>query len=344
MSKRDYYEVLGVERNATEGELKKAYRKLAIKYHPDKNPDNKEAEESFKEVAEAYDVLSDPKKKQHYDQFGHSNGPRGGGMNMDDIFSQFGDIFGGFGGQSRQQQVKRGQDLRMQVRLTLEEIYEGVTKKFKYVRMAECGTCNGKGGEDVQTCGTCEGHGHVAQVQHTNFGMMQQIITCPTCKGEGTIIKNPCGTCKGSGVEQKEELVEVKIPHSMSNGDALVMDHKGHAIRNGIAGRLIVIITEKSHGDFVRNGSELRYRAKLTYPEFVLGTKVDVPTIEGGKIRVTVPEYSKVGDILGIPKKGLKYRNREERASMMIELDIEMPTEVTDSEKELLEKLKNKED
>ena len=304
MAKRDYYEVLGVDKSASEDEIKKAYRKIAIKYHPDRNPGNKEAEEKFKEAAEAYDVLHDPQKRQQYDQFGF-NGPGagfggggfGGGasMNMDDIFSMFGDIFGGhagfgggfggFGGGGRQArpQQHRGNDLRLKVRLTLSEVATGVTKKFKVKKDITCSHCNGSGaeaGSGMETCQTCHGSGVITHTTQSIFGMMQTQGVCPTCGGEGKVIKNKCKECGGTGVVKGEEVVEINIPAGVAEGMIVNVPGKGNAgRRNGINGDIQVLIEEEPNDTFVRDGNNLIYNLLLDFPTAALGGEVEVPTI-----------------------------------------------------------------
>ncbi|HOS46688.1 MAG TPA: DnaJ domain-containing protein, partial [Paludibacter sp.] len=273
MSKRDYYEVLGVSKNATADEIKKAYRQKAIEFHPDKNPDDKAAEEKFKEAAEAYEVLSDNQKRQRYDQFGHAGmnggagGFGGGGMSMEDIFSQFGDIFGGhfgsfggfssfgdfgFGGGSRRgARVRKGSDLRVRVKLTLAEIAKGVEKKIKVKKYVPCQHCNATGaahGSEPVTCNTCKGSGRVTRVQNTILGQMQTQSECPTCEGEGTIIQNKCSYCNGEGILRAEEVIKINIPAGVSEGMQLSMNGKGNAARRGgVNGDLLILIEEKAH-------------------------------------------------------------------------------------------------
>lgn len=337
--KRDYYEILGINKDSSDKDIKKAYRKLAIKYHPDKNPDNSEAEELFKEVAEAYEVLSDSEKKLQYDQYGHDGPQNFGGFNTDEMFSEFDRMFGG-NRRRHNYRVKRGQDLRLNVSISLEEIFNGVTKKFKYKRMETCTPCNGVGGTGISDCETCKGHGIVMQVQNTQFGMMQTQMTCPTCNGDGKIIENKCKSCSGVGLNSNEVIVDAVIPHGISDGDALAIDNMGHGIKDGHYGRLIIIINEKKHDLYNRFGNDLRLKAKLSYSDLVLGTKIEINTIEGGNIRVTIPEFSNVGDNLRIQNKGMKLSNSETRGDMIIELEIIIPTEISEEDKKLLKKLK----
>lgn len=338
--KRDYYEILGVEPSADNKQIKKAYRKLAKKYHPDKNPDDAESEEKFKECSEAYSILSDSEKKEEYDRYGHGapQGMGGGGMNMEDILSRVNNMFGG--NHKPSFTVKKGDDLKLNTSISLEDIFNGVSKKFKYKRMESCKPCNGHGGTGIKTCHTCKGHGMVMQIQRTQFGIMQTQTTCPTCDGEGKVIENKCSICRGHGVTQKETTVDVDIPSSIKNGDAFAINSMGHGIKDGEYGRLIVVITEKNHKDYTRVGNDLRTTTKLIYSDLVLGAKVNISTIEGKAIRVTIPEYSKVGDNLRIQGKGMKIPNSQLRGDMIIELGINMPTKTNDEEKELLENLK----
>jgi molecular chaperone DnaJ len=298
MSKRDYYEVLGVSKGASEEEIKKAYRKLAIKYHPDKNPNDKSAEEKFKEAAEAYEVLSNAEKKQRYDQFGHAGvgGAAGGGaggfggMNMEDIFSQFGDIFGGSfgfgggGGSRGGRRVNRGSNLRVKVKLNLSEIANGVEKKIKVNKQVACNTCNGSGAKNsnYDTCRICNGSGVITRVQQTMLGAMQTQTTCNACQGEGKIIKDKCGSCHGDGVVRGEETISIKIPAGVADGMQLNVSGKGNAaIRGGINGDLIVLIEEEEHPELKREGQHLVYNLHISIPDAILGTNVEVPLVEG---------------------------------------------------------------
>ena len=310
--------MLGVDKSASEDEIKKAYRKIAIKYHPDRNPGNKEAEEKFKEAAEAYDVLHDPQKRQQYDQFGYA-GPGGasgfGGfnaqsMNMDDIFSMFGDIFGGHaggfsgfggfgGGGQRRPQEHRGSDLRLKVKLTLQEVATGVTKKFKVRKDITCSHCHGTGSQDggvTDTCPTCHGSGVITHTTQSIFGMMQTQGVCPTCNGEGKIIKNKCRQCNGTGVEKGEEVVEINIPAGVSEGMIVNVPGKGNAgHRNGINGDIQVFIEEEPNDTFVRDGNDLIYNLLLDFPTAALGGDVEIPTVEGTKLREKIEAGSQPG-------------------------------------------------
>jgi len=334
MSKRDYYEVLGVNKDATESELKKAYRTQSKKFHPDVNP---EGEDQFKEVAEAYETLSNKEKKQSYDTYGHG-GPQpqrgsNSGFNMEDIFNQF-----DFGGQRQRQ--RKGQDLVLNVKITLEEVFNGVTKKFRYNRTANCKTCDGVGGKKEKTCDLCQGHGYIFHQQETPMGTMRQMVNCSNCGATGKIVEEPCTTCDSRGVANKEEIVEVQIPNGIREGDTLQYLGMGHAIKSGPAGSLLIRILIQNHKDFIRDGSDLRHQLKLSYSELVLGEKIQVPTIDGKEILITVPPRSKPGDILRIIHKGIQIKGTTTRGDMMVILDIEMPVKVSDEEKELLEKLK----
>ncbi len=323
MSKKDYYEILGVDRNANENEIKKAYRSLSKKHHPDVGGD----EEMFKLVSEAYDILSDQEKRAKYDRFGHN----------DSHFSGFGG-FGGFGGFSNMQQ-NVGRDLRGYLNLTLEEIFNGARKNFKYKRFVSCKSCNGEGGHDVKTCNTCNGSGATTKIIRTQFGIFQSMEMCMDCQGEGKKYSKTCNVCNGHGVTRHEEEIQIDIPASIPDGGAIKYNGMGDAVKKGSSGMLYVIINELKHDKFVRDGDNIKYNLKLTYPDLVLGTKVEIPTIEGNVIRVTIPEYSKVGENLRIAKKG--FLSKGDRGDMFINLDIEMPTKITDNEREVLENLKN---
>ena len=359
MEKRDYYEVLGVERNANADEIKKAYRKAAIKYHPDKNPGDKEAEEKFKEAAEAYDVLSNPDKRARYDQFGHAGmngsaagggfGGFGGGFSMEDIFSQFGDIFGGhfgggfggFGG-GRGQAVNRGSDLRVKVKLTLAEIATGTTKKIKINKTIACDACGGSGAKDassIVTCPECNGSGYIVTVQNSFFGRMQTQSVCPTCGGQGRIIKEKCSKCGGEGTERGQEIIEVKIPAGVSDGMMLTVRGKGNAARNGgVSGDLLVVIEEEHSPELIRDGNDLIHNLNITVTTAILGGEVEVPTIDG-KARIKIAPGTHAGKVLRLRGKGLPDVNGYGRGDIMVVVDITIPDELTKEERKLVEQL-----
>ena len=366
--KRDYYEVLGVEKTASDAEIKKAYRKLAIQYHPDKNPGNKEAEEKFKEAAEAYSVLSDKDKRSRYDQFGHAGvgGAAGGGfsgqgMSMDDIFSMFGDIFGGgggfggfggfsgFSGSGRPQQRKfRGSDLRVKVKLSLKDISTGVEKKFKLKKYVTCEHCHGSGAEGnsgTETCPNCHGTGSVTRTQQSIFGMMQTQSVCPNCNGEGKIIKNKCKHCSGEGITYGEEVVEVKIPAGVAEGMQLTVSGKGNAgKRNGIAGDLLVVIEEESHPDLIRDDNDLIYNLLLSVPTAALGGTVEIPTIDN-KVKVKIEPGTQPGKVLRLRGKGLpnvnSYGYSNGTGDLLVNISVYIPETLSKEEKQALEKMQN---
>ena len=359
--KRDYYEVLGVEKNADAETIKKAYRKAAIKYHPDKNPGDKEAEEKFKEAAEAYDVLSNEEKRARYDRFGHAgmNGPGGGaggfggfgagGFSMDDIFEQFGDIFGGTfggfgGGRSRggRQRVNRGSDVRITVRLTLKEIAEGVTKKLKINKVVACEKCGGTGAKDKSsftTCSQCGGSGYVITVQNSFFGRMQTQSVCPTCQGEGRVIKDKCTHCNGEGTERGDKVVEVKIPAGVAEGMALTLQGMGNAARHGgINGDLIVVIKEESNPEFERQGNNLVHNLGISVTTAILGGDAEVPTIDG-RVRITIEPGTQSGKVMRLRGKGLPDVNGRGRGDIIVVVDVVIPTTLTKEERKLVEEL-----
>lgn len=332
MNKRDYYEVLGLNKNASPDEIKKAYRKLAKQHHPDKGGD----ETLFKEISEAYEVLSDENKKARYDQFGHNDNNMG---NHDDMFSGFNDMFSQFFRQ-RQKRERVGDNLTLTVKLTLEEIFEGVKKKYSYNRNVSCSDCSGHGGSDSTQCPACNGTGQIRNVNSTPFGFMEQISDCNVCNGTGTTFKTACKTCNGNGVNKKQEFVEVDIPSGIHNGMSFAMRGKGNAVKSGREGDLIVNIIELPHKDFVRNGNDLRLTLKLQYHQLVLGDKVDINTIEGNAIRIPISEYSKIGQNLRVPYKGMKELNTGKRGDLIVNLDIDMPTKLDDDVKAVIIDLK----
>jgi len=356
MSKRDYYEILGVNKNATEAEIKKAYRQMALKFHPDKNPNNKAAEDKFKEAAEAYEILSNPDKKSRYDQFGHAGvgssanqGYGGAGMSMDDIFSQFGDIFGdsfgGFGfGNSRRsgKRVNKGSNLRVKVKLTLEEIAKGVEKKIKVNKYITCDTCNGtgaKGGNAHRTCSTCRGTGHVTRITNTILGQMQSTSTCPECGGEGQIITDKCNTCFGNGIIKGEEVINLNIPAGVTEGMQLSLGGKGNsAARGGVAGDLIVVIEEVIHPELKREGNNLLYDHFISFPEAALGTSIEIPTIEG-KVRIKIDAGTQSGKVLRLKGKGLPSINSYGKGDLLVNINVWTPKSFSKEEKAILEKL-----
>ena len=361
MEKRDYYEVLGVSKSADATEIKKAYRKLALKYHPDKNPGDKEAEEKFKEAAEAYDVLSNEEKRHRYDQFGHAGvggagqGGFGGGMSMDDIFSQFGDIFGsfggfsgfgGFGGGRSARRVNRGTNLRVKVKMNLQEIATGIEKKIKVKKYVACQHCNGTGAKDgksYSTCSTCKGSGQVTRVQNTILGAMQTTSTCPTCEGEGKIINEKCTFCNGEGVLMSEEVISINIPAGVGEGMQLSLSGKGNAARRGgVNGDLIVLIEEEEHPELVRDGNDLLYNVFIGYPEAVLGETVEIPTIEG-KVKVKIEAGTQPGKILRLRGKGLPDVNGYGKGDLLAKVNVWIPKNLSKDEKKLVEKMKEAE-
>ncbi|MBR5061528.1 MAG: molecular chaperone DnaJ [Prevotella sp.] len=360
--KRDYYEVLGVSKNATEDEIKKAYRKIAIQYHPDRNPGDKEAEEKFKEAAVAYSVLSDKQKRQQYDQFGF-DGPNfgggfggfgAGGFSMDDIFSMFGDVFGGhggfggfngFGGRGQRAQY-RGTDLRLKVRLSLQEIATGVTKKFKVKKDVTCSHCHGSGaeaGSGSETCPTCHGQGVVVKTVRTMLGMMQTQSECPTCHGEGTVIKNKCRECGGTGVVRGEEVVEINIPAGVAEGMVVNVGGKGNAApHNGINGNIQVYVEEEQNDTFVRDGQDVIYNLLLDFPTAALGGEVEIPTIEGTKVKIKIESGTQPGKTLRLRGKGLPAVQGYGvgTGDLVVNISVYVPKELSRSEKEMLQKLR----
>ena len=360
-TKRDYYEVLGVGKNATPDELKKAYRKLALQYHPDRNPGDKEAEEKFKEAAEAYDVLSNPDKKARYDQYGHAgvDGAYGaGGMDMNDIFSNLGSIFGdlfggGFGGGfsgfsgfsgsngGGQRRVLRGTNLRIKVKLTLEEIDRGCEKKIKVSKYVPCKTCNGTGSKDGKTevCQHCHGSGVVIETKRTMLGMMQTQSACPHCGGEGRVVKDKCHDCHGDGIVKSDEIITINIPAGVQDGMQLAMHGQGNAApRGGIAGDLIVLVEEQEHELFERQDANLYYNAFITFADAALGATVEIPTLNG-KVKIKVDPGTPSGRVVRLRGKGLPVLNGYGRGDLLVSLNVWVPKDLTREEKKLLEQL-----
>jgi len=361
MAKRDYYEVLGVAKGASEAEIKKAYRKTAMKFHPDRNPDDKSAEEKFKEAAEAYEILSDADKKARYDRFGHAGvdpnmgggfGGRGG-MSMDDIFSQFGDVFadspfesffgGGARGGAQRRTGQRGSNLRIKVKMTLKEIANGTTKKIKVKKQVSCKTCAGSGAKDASsksTCGTCRGSGYVRQVKSTFLGQMQTTAACPTCSGSGNVITAKCGSCKGEGREYGEETIEIEIPAGVSEGMQLSMAGKGNAgPQGGRPGDLLINIEELAHETLQRDGNNIIHELFLNFPDAAIGTSVEVPTITG-KVKIKIPAGTQAGKLFRLKGKGLPEVQGYGKGDQLIHVNIWTPKKLSQEEIKILEKLK----
>lgn len=363
--KRDFYEILGVAKSSTQDEIKKAYRKVAMQFHPDRNPGDKASEEKFKEAAEAYEILSDTDKRAQYDRFGHqafSQGRGGGGggfsgagMNMDDIFSQFGDIFGEespfgsfFGGGNGRRSSGgrargvRGSNLRIKIKLNYEEMAKGVSKTVKVKKHVTCTTCTGSGAKDknsIQTCGTCGGSGQVRRVQNTFLGQMQTVTTCPTCNGEGSTIANKCTACKGEGRVYGEETVTIEIPAGVQEGMQLSMNGKGNAgERGGANGDLIILIEEEAHAELHRDGLNVAFDLHISFPDAVFGTNVEVPTIDG-KAKIKIPPGTQSGKIFRLKGKGFPSVNSYEKGDQLIHVNIWTPQHVNAEEKAMLDKM-----
>ena len=367
--KKDFYEILGVQKAASQDEIKKAYRKVAMQYHPDRNPGDKAAEEKFKEAAEAYEILSDADKRAQYDRFGHQafgqgrggggGGFNGGGMNMDDIFSNFGDIFGddspfgsffgGGGGGGRRSsggraRGVRGSNLRVKIKLNYEEMAKGASKTIKVKKYVTCTTCSGSGAKDkssVQTCNTCGGSGQVRRVQNTFLGQMQTVTTCPTCNGEGTTVINKCTACKGDGRVYGEETVTIDIPAGVQEGMQLSLSGKGNAgERGGAYGDLIVVIEEEAHAQLHRDGLNVAYDLHISIPDAVFGTQVEVPTIDG-KAKIKIPAGTQSGKIFRLKGKGFPSVNSYEKGDQLIHVNVWTPQHISSDEKAMLEKMQN---
>lgn len=360
MSKRDYYEILGVAKNASADEIKKAYRKVAMKYHPDRNPGDKEAEEKFKEAAEAYEVLSDEQKRARYDRFGHAGmsgasgfGGQAGGMRMEDIFSNFGDIFGDdmfgsfFGGNRGRQgggrNMSRGSNLRIKLKLTYAEIAHGTTKKIKVKKYVTCQTCHGSGAKDnnsVHTCNQCGGTGQVRRITNTFLGQMQTVTTCPNCNGKGVTITASCNTCKGEGRVYGEETISIDVPAGVQEGMQLSMSGKGNmGERGGAPGDLLILIEEENHPELERDGLNVIYNLPLSFPDLALGLQVEVPTIDG-RAKIKIPAGTQSGKIFKLKGKGFPEVNGYHKGDQLVIIRVWTPQELSNEEKELLEKLK----
>ncbi len=356
--KKDFYEILGVSKNASPEEIKKAYRKVAMQYHPDRNPGDKAAEDKFKEAAEAYEILNDADKRSQYDRFGHNafSGGRGGGgfngMNTEDIFSQFGDIFGDdafgsfFGGGGRRSQSRssgtRGSNLRVKLKMNFEEIARGANKTIKVKKHVKCTTCTGSGAKDknsLQSCGTCGGSGQVRRVQNTFLGQMQTVTTCPTCSGEGSTIINKCTACKGDGRVYGEETVTVDIPAGVQEGMQLSISGKGNAgERGGSNGDLIVLIEEEAHAHLHRDGLNVAFDLHISFPDAVFGTQVEVPTIDG-RAKIKIPPGTQSGKIFRLKGKGFPNINSYEKGDQLIQVNIWTPQNLSADEKIIMEKM-----
>ncbi len=361
MSKRDYYEILGVSKSSSADEIKKAYRKVAMQFHPDRNPGDKEAEEKFKEAAEAYEVLSDQDKRAQYDRFGHAgvNGRGGGGahgMNMDDIFSNFGDIFGhdifgsffgGGGGRQRgggRTRGTRGSNLRIKLKMNYEEIAKGANKTVKVKKYTTCSTCTGSGAKDkssIQNCGTCNGTGQVRKVTNTFLGQMQTVGTCPTCNGEGSTITSKCTACKGEGRVYTEETINIDIPAGVQDGMQLSLSGKGNSgERGGAPGDLIVLIEEEQHPELQRDNLNVIYDMHISFTDAVFGANPEVPTIDG-RAKIKIPAGTQSGKIFRLKGKGFPAINSYEKGDQLIHVNVWTPQSLTTEEKEMIEKLKD---
>jgi molecular chaperone DnaJ len=359
MAKRDYYEVLGIKKNATQAEIKAAYRKKALLHHPDKNPGDPAAEEKFKEAAEAYEILGNEQKRARYDQFGHAGvegsagGFGGGGMTVEDIFSHFGDIFGGgfggfggFSGGQRGRRVNKGSNLRVKVKLNLADIANGVEKKIKVNKYVSCKTCDGSGAKDgsaYSDCSTCHGTGQVTRISNTFLGQMQSTSTCPSCGGEGKLITSKCTVCYGEGIVKETEVVTLNIPAGVAAGMQMSVSGKGNAARRGgINGDLIVVIEEEKHPELLRDGNDLIYYLYLSFPDAALGVPVEIPTIEG-KVKIKVEPGTQPGKILRLRGKGLPELNGYGRGDLLVNINVWIPRNVSKEEQAAIEKLRTSE-
>jgi molecular chaperone DnaJ len=356
-TKRDYYEILGVSKEASKDEIKKAYRKQALKFHPDKNPGNKGAEDKFKEAAEAYEVLSNDEKKARYDRYGHAglgnsgNGYGGQSMTVEDIFSSFGDIFGdafggfgGFGGGRQGRRVNKGSNLRVKVKLNLGEIASGTEKKLKVNKYALCDTCNGSGAADSNSfsnCSTCHGSGHVTRIANTMLGQMQTTSVCPSCGGEGKIITKKCLTCYGEGIVEKEEIIKINIPAGVGKGMQMTVSGKGNAPRRGgVNGDLLVVIDEEEHEELIREGNDLIYNLFISIPDAITGTQVEVPTVDSN-VKIKIEPGTQPGRILRLRGKGLPEVNGYGRGDLLVNVNVWIPKSLSKEDLKIIEKFKD---
>lgn len=362
MAKRDFYEILEVQKNASKEEIKKAYRKQAIKFHPDKNPGNKESEEKFKEAAEAYEVLSNDDKRSRYDQFGHAGvggasggggGFSGGGMSMDDIFSHFGDIFGssfgggggfgGFGGGGGSRQVNKGSNLRVKVKLSLKDIIYGAERKIKVNKYVSCNTCRGTGAKDgtsYTTCSACKGTGHVTRVARTILGNMQTTSPCSSCGGDGKTITSKCTSCYGEGIVKDNAIIDLNIPAGVADGMQLSLSGKGNAARRGgVNGDLIVVVEEEEHDELIREENNLLYNLFISIPDAILGVAVEIPTVDG-KVKVKIESGTPPGKILRLRGKGIPDINGYGKGDILVRVNVWIPTNLSKEDKKIVEKLK----
>ena len=357
MGKRDFYEILDVSKNASKEDIKKAYRKQALKFHPDKNPGDDSAEEKFKEAAEAYEVLSNDEKRARYDRFGHAGlgGAAGGGfggqgMTIEDIFSSFGDVFGdafggfgGFGGSRRTSRtVRKGSNLSVKVKLDLQEIASGADKKIKVNKYVICSTCDdtgAEGGSSYSTCSTCGGNGQVTRVSNTFLGQMQTVTSCPTCGGEGKIITNKCKHCYGEGMVKEEEVIPISIPAGVAEGMQMTVSGKGNAARRGgVNGDLLVMIQEEHHPELIRDGNDLLYNLHISIPQASLGAAVEIPTVES-KVKIKIEPGTQPGKILRLRNKGIPDVNGYNRGDLLVSINVWVPKNLTKEEQKLIEKL-----
>ena len=359
MTKRDYYEILGVNKNASKDEIKKAYRKQALKFHPDKNPGDKAAEEKFKEAAEAYEVLSNDEKRGKYDRFGHAglggagNGFSGHGMTVEDIFSSFGDIFGdafggfgAFGGSRRGRTVNKGSNLRVKVKLNLVEIAAGTEKKIKVHKYVPCSTCSGTGAADSNSysdCSSCRGTGHVTRVTNTILGQMQSTSVCPSCGGEGKIITKKCTVCFGEGISEKDDIININIPAGVARGMQMTVSGKGNAPRRGgVNGDLLVVIDEEDHPDLLREGNDLIYNLFISIPDAIMGSHVEIPTVDSF-VKIKIEPGTQPGKILRLRGKGLPEVNGYGRGDLLVNVNVWIPKNLTREEMKIIEKFNDSE-